>query len=64
MRKTWTYENEKGEKAQVVYYGGITLGFIEGEEHRFTSPDAARATLAMWGFFDTKAKKEERKRGE
>ncbi len=50
MRKVWSFVDSSGEKASVVYYGGITLVFIGEEQYRFSSPDEAKERLATWGF--------------
>ena len=51
MVNRWTYKAADGTHAVVVYRRGITLGVIDGKQTvQFTSPDAARAALAMRGY--------------
>ena len=50
MVNRWVYAAADGMRAVVVYHRGITLGVVDGKRMEFTSPDAARAALALRGY--------------
>lgn len=58
MVNRWVYAAADGAHAVVVYRSGITIGVVDGKRpERFTSPDAARAALALRGYMLVKSEK-------
>lgn len=57
MVNRWVYAAADGTTVVVVYRRGITLGVVDGKRMEFTSPDAARAALALRGYRLVKSEK-------